>query len=67
MQRRSATVRATEPVDILSLERAEFEFLIGHWSQLAAVVKPQAEQRSGPDREEALADLPFPRREGPGG
>ena len=67
MQRRSATVRATEPVDILSLERAEFEFLIGHWSQLAAVVKAQAEQRSGPDREEALADLPFPRREGPGG
>jgi NADH dehydrogenase len=45
-QRRNATVRAVDPVDVLSLERADFDLLIGHWSQVAAAVKAQAEQRS---------------------
>jgi NADH dehydrogenase len=44
-QRRNATVRATEPVDVLSLERADFDLLIGHWSQLAATVRQQADRR----------------------
>jgi NADH dehydrogenase len=45
-QRRNATVRALEPVDVLSLERADFDLLIGHWSQLAVSVRDQAEGRA---------------------
>jgi NADH dehydrogenase len=45
MQRRNATVRALEPVDVLSVERSGFRFMIDHWSQVAAIVQVQADQR----------------------
>lgn len=45
-QRRNATVRAATPVDVVSVERADFETVISHWEALARVVHEQAEHRS---------------------
>jgi NADH dehydrogenase len=45
-QRRNATVRAIDSVDVLTLERADFDLMMGHWSQVALAVQHQAEQRT---------------------
>ena len=45
-QRRNATVRAAGPVDVLSLDKGDFEFLMGHWEAMAQIVRQQAERRT---------------------
>jgi NADH:ubiquinone reductase (H+-translocating) len=45
MQRRNATVRAVKPVDVLSLEKGDFAFMMSHWRALADLLRAQSEQR----------------------
>jgi NADH:quinone reductase (non-electrogenic) len=44
-QRRNATVRALEPVDVLTLERADFDLMMKHWKMVATAVRDEAEER----------------------
>jgi NADH dehydrogenase len=44
-QPRNATVRALESVDVLSLERPDFEMLVQNWDQLSSMLEQQAQSR----------------------
>ncbi|MCC7104273.1 MAG: FAD-dependent oxidoreductase [Chloroflexi bacterium] len=44
-QRRNATVRAVGPVDVVSLEKAEFHILVDHWKQFGETIMRQTTER----------------------
>jgi CRP-like cAMP-binding protein len=46
-QRRSATVRAVEPVDVIALGRSDFDLLAGTWKYLNESLAEVARQRGG--------------------
>jgi NADH:ubiquinone reductase (H+-translocating) len=44
-QRRNATVRALEPVDVLTLDRSDANLLRGHWDQIAEAATARLRRR----------------------
>jgi NADH:ubiquinone reductase (H+-translocating) len=46
-RRRSATVRALEPVDVIALGRSDFDLLAGTWRNLNQVLEELARSRTG--------------------
>jgi CRP-like cAMP-binding protein len=49
-RRRSATVRAVEPVDVIALGRSDFDLLAGTWKHLGESLEEVALARSNDDR-----------------
>jgi CRP/FNR family cyclic AMP-dependent transcriptional regulator len=45
-RRRSATVRALEPTDLIALGRADFDLLAGTWKHLARSLEELARSRT---------------------
>jgi NADH:ubiquinone reductase (H+-translocating) len=56
-QRRSATVRALGPVDVLALGRGDFDLLAGTWKQLGSILDETARGRAQ-DSEKWSGDAP---------
>jgi NADH:ubiquinone reductase (H+-translocating) len=50
-RRRSATVRAVEPVDVITLGRGDFDLLAGTWKNLSQSLQEVVRARSAPSRE----------------
>jgi NADH:quinone reductase (non-electrogenic) len=50
-QRRSATVRAVEPVDVIALGRSDFDLLAGTWKHLHESLAEVARERTAPGDE----------------
>jgi NADH dehydrogenase len=50
-RRRSATVRAVEPVDVITLGRGDFDLLAGTWKDLSQSLQEVARARSAPSTE----------------
>jgi len=48
-RRRSATVRAVEPVDVIALGRSDFDLLAGTWKHLNESLAEVARERSQSD------------------
>ena len=48
-RRRSATVRAVEPVDVLVLGRSDFDLLAGTWTHLNESLVELARERTQPE------------------
>jgi cGMP-dependent protein kinase len=50
-RRRSATIRALEPVDVIALGRNDFDLLAGTWKNLSESVEQVARARTAPKNE----------------